>query len=117
MSTWRLLQINQLIRKELSRIFLKEGDFPKNILTTITRVETTADLKESKVFISILPEKETDKILRVLNRKIYFIQQALNKELKIRSVPKIKFLEEKQLKEAAEIEKIFKKIQKEKNEI
>ena len=44
----RIEKVNSLIQTELSQIFLKEVDFPKNILATITRVETVPNLSETK---------------------------------------------------------------------
>jgi ribosome-binding factor A len=42
-----------------------------------------------------------------LNRFIYEIQQLLNKQLKIRPVPKIRFIHDKNPEEAAEVEKLI----------
>ena len=103
----RIQKVNELIKRELGKILLKEFDISKNILLTITRVETTGNLIESKVFISVIPEKETREILKLINKKIYNLQQILNKKLHIRPVPKIKFVEDKQLKQALEIEEIL----------
>jgi len=40
----RIQQVNQLIKEELGQIILREGGFSKNVLVTITRVETTRNL-------------------------------------------------------------------------
>lgn len=111
--TQRILRVNQLIKKELSQIILKEIEFPQDVLVTITRVETSANLIESRVWISALPEEKLEKIREILNKKIYFLQQRLNKRLKMRPIPRIKFLEEKRTKEAGRIEEILVKLKKE----
>ena len=41
----RILKVNQLIKKELSQIILKEAEFPKEVLVTLTRVETLPNLQ------------------------------------------------------------------------
>ncbi len=69
---------------------MREVESPKDILITVTRVETTPDLGQSKVFIGVIPEKNIEKIIESLNRKIYRIQQKMNKRLKMKYVPKIK---------------------------
>jgi ribosome-binding factor A len=109
----RVLKVNELIKKELGQILLKEGDFPPNILITITRVETSANLIQSKVYVAIIPDVQTKNILKALNNQIYFIQQKLNKLLKMRPIPKIIFLEEKETKKAGRVEKILEKLKKE----
>jgi ribosome-binding factor A len=110
----RLEKINSLIKDELSQIIQKIVDFPKNTLITLTRVITTEDLKECKVFFSCYPEKNFDEILKILENEIYFIQKTLNQRLILKRIPKIKFVKEQKLVEAERIDKIFEKLKKEK---
>jgi len=108
----RILRINQLIKEQLANIILKEGNFPKDCLVTITRVKTSVDLREARVWVSVLPEKKESQIFNFLNKNIYYFQQRLNKVLKLKRVPKIKFQIEKKIREAAKIEKLLEKIRK-----
>jgi ribosome-binding factor A len=109
----RISRLNELIKEELGKILLKEEDFPKGVLVTITRVETLPNLSEAKVWISVFPEDKTEKIIGELNRKIYFFQQKINKIFKMRIVPKIRFLVEGKTREAARIEEILENLKKE----
>ena len=109
----RILKVNQLIKKELSQIILKEAEFPKEALVTLTRVETLPNLSECKVWISVIPEGRFKEVFKILSRNIYFIQQKLNKRLKMKRVPKIRFLEERKTAEASKIEEILEKLKKE----
>lgn len=109
----RIQRVNQLMRREVSQLLLREFEFPKDILVTVTRTETTPDLKESKIFISVMPEEEIEKIIQILNKKIYFLQQKINKRLKMKLLPKLKFLPEKMTVEAGRIEEILEKLKKE----
>jgi ribosome-binding factor A len=106
----RLPRVNQLIKQELSQIILKEIEFPKDILVTVTRVETTPNLIESKIYVSVMPENKSENILQILNKQIYDIQQRLNKRLKMRPVPRIYFRKEKETAEAGKVEEILAKI-------
>ena len=108
----RISRVNQLIQEELSQIILKEFDFPSDVLITLTRVETTSNLIQAKVYISVMPEKKTKEILQILDRQIYQLQQKLNRRLKMRPVPRISFKEEKETSEAGRIEEILEKIKK-----
>jgi len=110
--TNRVKKLNELIKRELGNIFLKEIEFPQNILVTLTRVKISSDLATAKIFISVIPEERSSEVLKILNSKIYSLQKKLDKRLKIKIVPKIQFLEEKSVKEAAKIEKILEKIKK-----
>jgi ribosome-binding factor A len=110
LQTKRVLRVNNLIQQELNRFFLKELDFTLDTLVTITRVDTYSNLIESNVYISVWPEAKKENIMAFLNRRIYFIQQNLNKRLKMRPVPKIKFLEEKLTSEASQVEEALEKL-------
>ncbi len=88
----RHLQIDELIRKELANIFLKEVDFPKGCLVTITRVKTSKDIKDARVFISVLPGMFIGKVLSLIrNRSRHFVY-LLKKRLSIKYVPDLHFV-------------------------
>lgn len=118
----RIPKVNTLIKRELSQLLLKEIEFPQNVLVTITRVETSPNLIESKVWVSVMftphqnfgvgPEEKIERILQILNKNIYFLQQKLNKRLKMRPLPRIKFLKEKKTKEAGQVEEILERLKK-----
>lgn len=110
----RIPKVNQLIKKELSQIILREVEFPSNVLVTVTQVEATKKLDEAKIYISTLPESKAKWILEILNRRIYHLQQLLDKRLRMRPIPRIVFVEEKETAKAGRIEEILEKIKVEK---
>ena len=112
--TRRIQRVSQLIKKELSQLLLKEVDFPEGVLVTITRVETSANLFQAKVYISVMPEEKLSKVLQILDKLIYFLQQRLNKRLKMRPIPRIIFMEEKATAEAGRVEELLEEIHKSK---
>jgi len=108
----RIKKINELVKRELGKIILKEIGFPRSTLVTITQVETSNNLQESKIFISVIPEKEEKNVFRVLEKEIYNLQQILNRRLAMRPVPKIKFVKDKGLREAQRVEEILDNLKK-----
>ena len=106
----RILRINELIQKELGQIILREIEFPKNTLVTITRVETSPDLSQVKVYISCLPENQSDRVLWVLKRQGYHIQHKLNKRLETKIIPRIRFVKELKTMQAGKVEEILEKL-------
>ncbi len=108
----RILRVNRLIRDELSKIMLKELSLEDGTLVTITEVAASPDLRECKVFVSILPEKNKERTLLTIRRQIYFLQQKLNARLKMRPIPKIKFIYDKKTEQAARIEAILDRLKK-----
>ena len=113
MNSRRIEQVNELIKREISQILLREVDFPENVLITVTRAESAPNLFEAKVWVSVMPEENLEKIVAHLNRQVYEIQQKINKRLKMRPVPRIKFLKEKQTVQAGRIEELLEKLKKE----
>lgn len=105
--TDRVPQVNNLIREELSKIIFREVEFPLGVLATLTRVDTSSNLIESRVYISIMPGSKEEEVLNLLNKQIYFIQQILNKRLKMRPIPKIIFMVEKETVKAEKVEKLL----------
>jgi len=85
-------RFNELLRTEIAKILIREIQEDRKTLITITKVKTSPDLLEAKVFISILPDNKSKVILQKLNKKIYFIQQKLNKVISSRRVPKSVFV-------------------------
>lgn len=109
----RIQRVDSLIQKELSQIILREVEFSPDILVTLTRVETTPNLAETKVFMSVLPEGKIELVLKILNKNIYNLQKKLNKRLRMRPIPKINFIREKITSEAGRIEEILAGLKKE----
>ena len=105
----RIPRVNELIKRELSKILIREIEFPRDILVTITRVEASSNLIQAKVYVSVMPENQTTKVLETLDQQIFDIQQLLNKRLKMRPIPKIKFVEEKEVRAAGKIEELLEK--------
>ena len=108
----RIEQVNQLIKEELSQIISREIELLPGTLLTLTRVETSVDLRQAKVFISVIPEGKREKVSEEVNRNIYDLQQRLNKRLNMRPIPKIRFIEEKETVEAGRVEEILEKLKK-----
>lgn len=108
----RIQKVNQLIKKELSQIILREVEFPAGVLATLTRVESSPNLAEGRVYISVLPEKMAKRTLEILNRMIYELQHRINRRLNMRPIPRLRFVEEKKMAEAGRIEEILEGLKK-----
>lgn len=110
-SSERIKKINELIKRELGKIILKEIGFQKNILVTLTLVQTSKDLRDCKVFVSVIPEKETENVFKILKKEIYHLQKILDQRLSMRVVPKIEFKRDRELKAAQKVEEILREIE------
>jgi ribosome-binding factor A len=106
----RIEKINELIRKHVNDIFLKELSFKEGVFITIAKVDTTPDLRYTRVFVSIFPEKEISYALKTLEKELFGIQGKLNKKLHMRPLPKVEFKLDLTESKADEIEKILREL-------
>jgi len=104
----RIDRINELIKETLAKIIYEEADLPSGVFATVTRVDTSRDLRYARVFVSIFPEKKFGQTIELLGKRIYSIQGALNKKLHMKPLPRIEFVADKTEVEADKIEKILK---------
>ncbi len=110
----RIESVDSIIKREIADIVYKKLDIGRDILTTITRVKTSTNIIETKVFVSVIPESQFDRVMNILNRNIYEIQQILNKRLRMRPIPKIIFVKEEETKRADDVEKVLELLKKNK---
>ena len=103
----RIAQINELIRHELGSVLLTEMDFPKGALVTITNVETSKDLRHTKIWFSVLPAYFTPKILERLTKRKGSLEYALYQRLSMKPLPKLSFRVDDSERQAAEIDALL----------
>lgn len=85
----RLDRINELMKREISSVIMKEFEFP-NCIVTVSGVSVTQDLREAKVFISVLGGN-TENVLQKLRKKRGMIQGQTAKRVIIRTTPVLDF--------------------------
>ncbi len=110
----RTERVNKLIRAELSKIIIKEFEFP-GALVTLTEVETDKKMERAKVGVSVLPESAEKKVMYELERKTGWLQHLLFVKMNIRPMPMIAFRIDRGYENAAEVEKALLKEKRLKN--
>ena len=99
----RLNQVSELIRQEMAQIFLREMEFPRECLVTITKVETSEDFEHARIWVSVLPATFAHKVISLLDKDIYHLQKLLNRKLVMHFVPKVRFLIDHSLEKSEKI--------------
>lgn len=84
-------KLSMVFREELSKIVDREMDFPEGNLVTITKIIISDDGYYARALLSILGNNPAE-TLDILKKNIYHIQQALNRKVRVRPVPKITFV-------------------------
>ena len=90
MSSNRILLINEEIQKELSALLRTVKD-PRvqDVMISITRVETTPDLRYTKVYVSFLQEDKAKDAMAGLKSAAGFLRRQLGHNLQLRYSPEI----------------------------
>jgi ribosome-binding factor A len=88
----RMIRVNELIKREVADSIEKHIEHKKDCLISVTEVNTTPDLRQAKVRISILGNDDAKKdIMRTLQKKRTFIQQLLARNIALKYTPVIEF--------------------------
>lgn len=103
-SLHRTQKLEGLIKEQLSKIIDRDMDFPAGSLVTVTRAFLSSDGHYATAYLSVL-SPEPERIVKTLRKHIYEIQQSLNKQMRIRPVPKIRFALDEQEFKREKIEK------------
>ena len=90
MASNRIGRINEEIQKELaSSIRNLKDPRVQGTMISITRVETTPDLRYTKVYVSFLQEDKADEALKGLKSAGGYLRRQLGTNLKLRYAPEI----------------------------
>ena len=103
----RILQINELIKRELGKIIKKELDVERETLVTVTNVDFLYELSEAKVWLSIYPFTKAEKILERVEKIKNNLMWLLNKKISFLRLLKLKFFIDETEEKAEKIEKIL----------
>lgn len=90
MSNNRIIRINEEIQKELSSLLRTVKD-PRvqDTMISITRVETTPDLRYTKVYVSFLEEDRVKNAMAGLKSAGGYLRRELGHNLQLRYAPEI----------------------------
>ncbi len=89
----RIERVNSLIRQEISELLQRQVKDPRlGNFIAVTEVDTSADLKHARVFVSSMDEEgEKQEILEALTSASGFFRTRLAKNLKMRYTPELSF--------------------------
>jgi ribosome-binding factor A len=85
----RLLRVNEILKRELSGIIMREMKF-ENGLVTINQVDVTADLKSAHVFVSVLGTAGAG-VINQLEAHRAALQSTLAKHVVLKYTPHLVF--------------------------
>lgn len=107
MSNYREARVAQQIRDEIGSIIQKEIEFPEGALVTVTRAEVSSGRADAVIFVSVIPTKFADEVMKELKTRFPYLQGVLGKKMKIRPMPRLHLRLDAGEERAARIEEII----------
>jgi ribosome-binding factor A len=111
MSSRRLLKAAAAIRQVVSMAILTELKDPRVRDVTVTHVEMTPDMREAKVYVSIMGDSvRQDLSLRGLQNARGFLQSRIAERIETRYTPRLQFVVDMGVKRSIEIAQILDRV-------
>jgi ribosome-binding factor A len=86
--TQRTNRVDELLRQEIGAIVTRDVQDPRVGFATITKVETTPDLRHAKVWVSVIGQpKERTETISALGRAMPFVRRELGRTLRLKRIP------------------------------
>jgi len=100
----RSARIAELIRVKVCEILAKKINDPRISSITITNVDVSDDLRNAKIFYSLMGTKEEEKqTVDSFKKATNYIKSMIGHELGLRYVPKIQFLIDDKFREGINV--------------
>ena len=108
MSSRRIDRVNELLKHELGEIIRREFNLADTGLISVNTVETSADLRTAKVFISVLGKPDQQKrALRLVREKRPLIQGEIGRNIVLKYTPTLTFLMDDTIEKGNRVLKIL----------
>ena len=102
-------RVEKQLLEIISSIAIKNIDLSSLGFITFTDVDISPDLKNAKIFFSVLNQKLPDDELEIeINRRKKAFKKFLSPELHLRTTPKIQFVNDKKLSFQEKIDSLLK---------
>jgi ribosome-binding factor A len=106
----RLLRVNELLKRELSALLVREMTF-ENLLVTVNQVDVTPDLKSAHVYISVLGSEGRKEVLPKLEANRAALQADLSKHVVLKYTPHLVFHLDDSIERGSRILEILQEIE------
>ena len=113
MSATRMGRINEEIQRTLSGLIRTVKDPRVHGLISITAVDTTADLKYAKVYVSALDQSDVDQVVKGLKSASGYLRRELGRALSLRNTPELTFIRDDSMAKGAHILQVMEDLDRE----
>jgi ribosome-binding factor A len=114
MANYRVGRVNEELMKALCEIIRTVKD-PRvsSAFVSITAVDCTPDLKNAKVYFSVMGERRKGDAQKGLENATGYIRTQIAKMLNLRITPELRFIPDESMKHGAHISALMKQVEEE----
>ena len=105
----RINRINDEIQRELADQLRNLKDPRVSGMVSVTRVDTTNDLRYAKVYVSALDKTQEKDVLKGLKSASGFLRRELGRALQLRYTPELQFIGDDSIQHGAHILELLRK--------
>lgn len=93
MASKRINRINEEVQRELAALLRSMKD-PRlqSGLVSVTRVDTTGDLRCARVYVSVLDKSTEKDVMRALRSAAGYLRREIGRSLQLRYTPELQFI-------------------------
>ncbi len=103
----RTVRVNELVQREISEI-LRRNYQSESVAMTVTEVRVSPDLRDARVFISVIGDAETATLkMRWLRGRAREIRNELGRRIVLKFMPKIEYVLDDSLDRGTRITRII----------
>ena len=103
MASNRIGRINEEIQRELASLIPTVKDPRVTVMISVTAVDTTPDLKYTKIYISILNPQDGNQVVKGLTSASGYLRRELGHNLRLRNTPELSFVLDGSIDQGARI--------------
>jgi ribosome-binding factor A len=105
-------RVGELLTEVIADVLREDIRDPRVTAVTITAAKVTKDLRQARIYFTILggASENKDAVLAGLKSALGFIRARIGKQIKLRFVPAIEFFYDDSVDEADRIEKLLRQV-------
>ena len=105
-------RVGELLTEVIADVLREDIRDPRVTAVTITAAKVTKDLRQARIYFTILggATENKDTVLAGLKSALGFIRARIGKQLKLRFVPALEFFYDDSVDEAERIEKLLRQV-------
>jgi ribosome-binding factor A len=109
---WRPARVGELLKAEISELLREEAKDPRLVgLFSITQVDVSPDLKNARVYVSVLgTDDEKAQLFEGLAHVAPFLQHELRGRLRLRTTPALDFRLDDRIEEGDRITRLLNEV-------